>query len=663
MARKFEFSIVAKFKDLASRKVKQLQRVLKGGFGRGLLGGLTGGVTGILGGLAGVATKVAGGIVSAFTRALKGVVGLFRKAVGTITGLLTKIGKVAGVAAAGAAAAFAVLWRQTARAGDALAKMSKRTGLAVEFLSELDHVAQLNDTSLEAVQMGLRGLGRAVEGAARGSKEYMDVFRALGVPLRDRNGQLRETEDLFWAMLDALGKVENRTLRLGMAQRVFGRSGEAMLVLVEAGTEALREQQREARRLGATWSGKYAADAERAMDSITRMGTAWRGLRRAFLAPFLEPVAKLLEGFAKRLAANRDQVRRWGETAAAAFTKAANAIGQRLKTAYDWLVTRDWSLEGLKEGFSNALVALDAFVRAAAGPAKETLVAAFEWVAAQIEGIFRTLWDVVLRDLRRKIGRELGKVGGAITGRASSMVKDALEEQAKKNYAKHRRTNPFMPRWEDASEADKAAARRGARLPIGVKMLTDAMAGAGKAMGDIGLELHDKPLTEAQKAQRAANIRWESDEKAAGAAERLRTGLDALGQAAQAARQGLGGAFPAAGAGPGTGAAGAAEGGGPLPAAGAAAGAAGQDAAALDILNYEDVTWGGKETEGRLRGLLKQAQKLSEQAKRLGGVLPKVLEKTTAEQEKTAAQMAAMVKRMQSIERRLSRLASARTGR
>lgn len=638
MAKRFEFSILAKFKDQASRGLRRFSRRLRSGVGGGILGGLTRGLTGALGGLAGVATKVAGGIVSAFTRALKGVVGLFQKAVSTITGLLWKIGKVAGVAAAGAAAGFAVLWRQTARAGDRIAKMARRTGLAVEFLSELDHVARLNDASLEAVQMGLRGLGRAVEGAARGSKEYLDVWRQLGVPLRDNAGRLRDTEKLFWDVIDALGKVENRTLRMGLAQRMFGRSGEAMLAMVDAGTEALREQRREARRLGGAWSREYAADAERAMDSMTRMGTAWRGLRRAFLAPFLEPVAKLLENFAERLADNREKVRQWGDTAAQAFEKAAKAIGQKLRTAYNWLVTRDWSLQGLKEGFSNALVALNAFVRAAAGPAKETLVAAFEWVASQVEGIFRTLWDVVFRDFRRGFGREINKIGGALTARANRMVQAALERHARSAYE----IQFGKGSWERASEEDKALRRKSATLPWKVKEITDAMSGFANILGEVGLAVHTEVLSDAEKAERAATIRAQADAKAGAASERLGTALRDLREAAQAVKPDLGGAMPAGGAQGGAGAQGAPD----NAEARRLQGLIKRKRNVLDML--------------KAQGYAEEARKLSKEIERLDAALSTTLEKSASAHEEASKRLSSLTSRVQAVERRLSRLGTAR---
>ncbi len=55
----------------------------------------------------------------------------------------------AGVAIAGALAASVISF---AKAGDEVAKMAKRTGLAVEMLSELRHVAMLTGTDLTAIE-------------------------------------------------------------------------------------------------------------------------------------------------------------------------------------------------------------------------------------------------------------------------------------------------------------------------------------------------------------------------------------------------------------------------------------------------------------------------------------------------------------------------------
>lgn len=593
MGKKFDLSVVARFRDYASGKALAFARKLERGMSRGIGGGLArmfgggggrlagrlasrpGGIGGVLSdlvsgagglvalpmrilggfaslvpgvggilsgvvgsaanilqGLVGVVANVVGGMVNAFGALVKGLVRVAEKAVGAVAGVLGKLAKVAGVAAAGAAAAFALLWRSVAKAGDAIAKMAKRTGLSVEFLSEMQHVAALNDASLQDMQTAIRGLGRAVEGAVRGAGEYVEVWDRLGVDLRERNGQLRETEDLFWEVLTALARVENRTLRMGMAQRMFGRSGERMLVLIDAGAKALNRQREEARRLGATWSGDYAKGAERAMDSMARLKTAWGGLKRAFFGPFLEPIARQFEDLAEWLATNRGQVDAWGKAASAQFERVAAAVRGKLGGAWQWLSTRDWSLGGLQAGLKAAGQALTEFVQMATGPAKDALVAAFEWIAAKVEGIFRNLWDVVLRDFRRGIGREMNKLGGALTGRASSIVKETLDAQAKKNYEKWRKnTLGFAAPWEEAPEFEKDIFRKGARLPFETKLLTDAMAAVGKAMGDVGLELHDKALSEAEKAGRAADIRAASDARAAQAADDLQMALNGLNQA------------------------------------------------------------------------------------------------------------------------------------
>jgi SNF2 family DNA or RNA helicase len=66
-----------------------------------------------------------------------------------------------------------------AEVGEQLDKMSTRTGISVEALSELGYAAKLSDVSLEEVGVGVRNMQRVVAGAARGSDSREMLSRRL----------------------------------------------------------------------------------------------------------------------------------------------------------------------------------------------------------------------------------------------------------------------------------------------------------------------------------------------------------------------------------------------------------------------------------------------------------------------------------------------------
>src|SRR5690606_2651645 len=64
------------------------------------------------------------------------------------------------------------------------------------------------------------------------------------------NGRLKDSETLFYQVIDALGKVRNETERDALAMQIFGRSARELNPLIEAGSSALKELGDEAERMG-----------------------------------------------------------------------------------------------------------------------------------------------------------------------------------------------------------------------------------------------------------------------------------------------------------------------------------------------------------------------------------------------------------------------------
>ena len=172
--------------------------------------------------------------------------------------------------------------------GDRLGKLSKRTGVSVEALSELQFAAERSGASLDAVEKGVRRMQRSIYDLERGLSTSQDAFGDLGLSLRDLQGL--SPEDQFMRIARRLRGVEDASKKAAIAQQLFGRSGTELLPLLDS-VEGLREKARE---MGLTIGGKSARAAERFTDV---MGDVWRMVKRAgyemgaALAPALEDVA------------------------------------------------------------------------------------------------------------------------------------------------------------------------------------------------------------------------------------------------------------------------------------------------------------------------------------------------------------------------------------
>lgn len=553
MGKEMQYGLVVWLRDKASRGLKTIQRHLRGVGGTARRSfGIAGIGLGMFAGLAKAAVRVAGTVIGIFAGMVRKIVGLFVGLVSRVAGILKGLVKTTGVVAAGVAVSFTLMLRSVAKLGDEIAKMSKRTGLSLRFLAEMRHVLALNDMVLDDLLKAMRGLGRAVEGGVRGAGEYLEVWDALGVSFRDSNGRIKDSVTLFTHVINALRRVENRTLRMGMAQRIFGRAGTQMLTLVESTTASLQKQRAEAAALGATWISKYAAASERVLDAWSRVALAWQGAKAAFLGPFLDAATDTLDWFAELLAGSQSRLNVWGGTIADVFGRAAKAV----RGFFD---ERVWKWANIEAGLADAWQVLETYKtrflqlfafkgeegKVQMGPLVAALVAAFEWAAARIEAIFKTLWIRIGRDLTSRVGTWVASIA---TSFSASLMR-AQEEAAKERWEFFRTRGgilgePWRKPWaEMGREGRERAVTQWARIhPVLARQHRIGMALAG-TLSEAGIGM-GRPAMPAEKEAATARVKAKADTKAAAATVRLAEALER----ASALMEGIGGGLAGAAA-------------------------------------------------------------------------------------------------------------------
>ena len=178
-----------------------------------------------------------------------------------------------GIAIAGALAAAVISY---AKAGDEVAKMAKRTGLAVEMLSELRHVAGLTGTDLSSVEKATKRMSKTIVDASEGMATYIRAFDRIGLSAE----QLMKLspEDQFWTIAKAIGNLEDATLRAATAQDIFGRAGTQLLPMMAESAESLDAMRQEAHDLGVVFDEEAAKKAEAFQDAMLKLKTSIKGV-------------------------------------------------------------------------------------------------------------------------------------------------------------------------------------------------------------------------------------------------------------------------------------------------------------------------------------------------------------------------------------------------
>lgn len=203
--------------------------------------------------------------------------------------------ELAGLTATLTAGAFASFVKGGIDAADTLGKVSERVGVAVESLSALQYAASLSDLSNEQLAQGLTKLAKGAADTAAGTGEAQSAFRALGVSVKDSQGNLRGTEELLLDLADKFAGIEKGSGKTALALRIFGESGAALLPFLNQGRAGFEALRKEAERLGIIVSTETAKAAEQFNDNLTRLAAASSGAKFALAESLLPALTRVSE--------------------------------------------------------------------------------------------------------------------------------------------------------------------------------------------------------------------------------------------------------------------------------------------------------------------------------------------------------------------------------
>ncbi|MBI1370845.1 MAG: hypothetical protein GC162_19600 [Planctomycetes bacterium] len=177
----------------------------------------------------------------------------------------------AGIAAAGAAVLGPILYatKQFAASGDVLDKMSQRTGITVENLSELSFAAEQSGSNLDSLEKGIKGMQRTINDANNGLGESKDALREVGLSAEALAGQ--SPDEQMKRIADGLASIPDDGKRAAVAMKIFGKSGQELIPLLAGGRKGMEALTAEAREFGLTVSTKASKDAAALTDAMNLM--------------------------------------------------------------------------------------------------------------------------------------------------------------------------------------------------------------------------------------------------------------------------------------------------------------------------------------------------------------------------------------------------------
>ena len=202
---------------------------------------------------------------------------------------------VAGIAAVTAAVvatatALSDATINTASLADEILTMSSVTGVSTDTIQAMNYASELLDVSTETMTGSMTRLIRTMSNAQDGSESAIEAFDNIGVAITDADGNLRDSEDVFWDIIDSLGNMSNETERDAAAMELLGRGARELNPLIEAGSGAFEELRQEAEETGYIMSGDTLDAFGELDDNMQRMrngATAARNAIGGILLPVL----------------------------------------------------------------------------------------------------------------------------------------------------------------------------------------------------------------------------------------------------------------------------------------------------------------------------------------------------------------------------------------
>lgn len=213
---------------------------------------------------------------------------------------------LAAVAGAGSLAGIVEMVHSYADATEQLEIAARVAGSTVGQFQALSYAAKQTGVDTDRLQTSMGRLNRNLAAAATGqSKPILALMDHLHISLRGAHGQILSASQALPKLADAFASTKDPAMQALMATTLFGKSGLALLPLLDKGSAGLKDLTSEFNKYGYTLSNQDVQAGDKFNESWKNMQTAVQGFTdmvSAKLAPVLTPVS---QQFTDLIASNR----------------------------------------------------------------------------------------------------------------------------------------------------------------------------------------------------------------------------------------------------------------------------------------------------------------------------------------------------------------------
>ncbi|MYM37265.1 hypothetical protein GTP38_23340 [Duganella sp. FT94W] len=216
----------------------------------------------------------------------------------TVTGTMARISAsvgnamnlIKGFAAALAVGAFVNFIKGGIDAADAMDELREKTGLLMEDVAGVRLIFQREGFGDQELVASMSKLSKAIT-------EGGGALGAMKISTKEASGEFRSTKAVLYDVADQFAAMENGAQKSAFAMDIFGKSGVALIPMLNGGSEGMRDMAEMAEKLGLVLSQETATAAGDFNDTMFLIGQGSQGIAQGIAAELVPTLNSLAGSF------------------------------------------------------------------------------------------------------------------------------------------------------------------------------------------------------------------------------------------------------------------------------------------------------------------------------------------------------------------------------
>lgn len=219
----------------------------------------------------------------------------FASSVGSMVKSAAKVGTAIAAGTSAAVGGLMALANKTADTADTFDKSSLRTGLEVEELQRLNYAAGQSGIELSSLEKSAKKLNDRLGEVSEGNSKTAEMFDKLGVSVKDSEGNMRSTTDIYNDTLTKLADMGDTAEATAIGTDLFGKAFTDLKPLLAEGSAGIDELKNRADELGIVMSEDAVNAGVVFGDTLSDIKQSMGGVFNSIMSALIPVIQQVLD--------------------------------------------------------------------------------------------------------------------------------------------------------------------------------------------------------------------------------------------------------------------------------------------------------------------------------------------------------------------------------